>query len=137
MKENADKHLDKLSRKVIGKSAIESPSFDFTQVVMHQVQALQSPKATTYVPLISKRVWLVIALMFVGVMSYLIFGSSAANNKWVTALGLEHLPDVDLSYFLAQVEFSQTLIYAIMLFGIMLCVQIPILKRYFDKRLEA
>ncbi len=42
MKENADKHLDDLSRKVIGKSAIESPSFDFTKTIMSQIKTLET-----------------------------------------------------------------------------------------------
>ena len=51
MNENADKHLDNLSRRVIGKSAVESPSFDFTQTIMAQIKELKTSKVTTYVPL--------------------------------------------------------------------------------------
>jgi len=137
MKENADKHLDHLSRKVIGKSSIESPSFDFTQTVMTHINELKTSKVTTYVPLISKRVWSIIAIIFVGLLGYTFFGTSTQKTNWADKLGLEELPNLELNNPLANLEVSQTLIYSVLLFAIMLCIQIPILKRYFDKRFEA
>jgi len=137
MNENADKNLDNLSRKVIGESSVESPSFDFTQTLMAQIHGVNTSKATTYVPLISKRVWFIIAAAFVSVLGYLVFGTSAEQNSWVTDFGLDRISNIELSNPLATIEFSQTSIYAVALFAIMLCIQIPILKRHFDKRFEA
>ncbi|MCD2259997.1 DUF6688 domain-containing protein [Psychroserpens luteolus] len=137
MNENADKHLDHLSRKVIGKSAIERPSLDFTKDVMSHIKGLSTSKVTTYVPLISKRVWSMIAIICVGVIGYVVFGTSDSETTIFSSLGLERFTTFEINNPLASVEFSQTLIYAVLLFAVMMCVQIPILKRYFDKRYEA
>lgn len=137
MNESADKHLDNLSRKVIGESAIENPSFDFTQTVMSQITALNSSKATTYVPLISKRVWSLLAIVFVGVLGYLVLGSSNVESGWLSEIGIDRFLNYEISNPLSGFNMSQTMIYSIVLFGLMFCVQIPLLKRYFDKRLEA
>lgn len=132
MNENADKHLDKLSRKVIGKSVIESPSFDFTTTVMSQIEALNVSSVTTYKPLISKRIWTLILLGVIAVFGYVIFGNSSTNIKWLNDL---NLPSVSLNPF-PDFSPSQTMVYAVLLFAIMLCVQISFLKRYLDKRVE-
>nr|WP_321233618.1 hypothetical protein [uncultured Psychroserpens sp.] len=132
MKENADKHLDNLSRKVVGKSSIESPSFDFTNVVMSQIKALNS-SVTTYQPLISKRMWSFIMIGVITVFGYVIFGNMTIKNEWLRDLSLE---TVSFNPF-PEFNPSQTMIYAVLLFAIMFCIQIPLLKRYFDKRLES
>ena len=137
MNENVDKKLDNLSRKVMGNSVVESPSVNFTQNLMSQIISLNTSKVTTYVPLISKRVWLLIAVAFLGVLGYLIIGTSGEQNTSITDYGLDRIFNMQYSNPLSSVEFSQTLIYAVALFAIMLCIQIPILKRHFDKRFEA
>ncbi|MEH6535641.1 MAG: hypothetical protein V7719_04565 [Psychroserpens sp.] len=137
MNENADKHLDDLTRKVIGKSAMERPSLDFTQTIMSQIKALKTSKITTYVPLISKRMWSIMAVGMVAILVYIGLSTSGEESSWLNNLGLERFSNYELSNPLAGIEFSQTLVYAVLLFAIMLCIQIPILKRHFDKRFES
>ena len=137
MNENADKHLDNLSRKVIGKSAIESPSFDFTATVMSQIKELGKSKATTYVPLISKRVWFVLALATIGIVIYSIFGTSTTDSGLLDKIGMERFSNIEFNNPLDNFNVSQTLVYAVALFALMLCIQIPFLKHYFNKRYEA
>ena len=132
MNENADKGLDSLSRKVIGKSAIESPSFDFTKRVMSQINALSSSSVTTYVPLISKKVWALIATVFAGIVWLTRSGASKEKSSWVSNLDL----DYEFVSPFATLELSQTVVYAVLLFAIMFCIQIPLLKHYFNKRFD-
>ena len=136
MKENADKHLDDLSRKVIGKSAIESPSVDFTKSIMSQIKAVEVSKTTTYVPLISKRIWLFVTLGVFSAIGYVFFGSSTTQSKWLEYLNLNnYVGDLFKDAFFGF-DVSQTLFYSILLFGIMLLIQIPILKYQLNKRFE-
>ncbi|WP_299278563.1 hypothetical protein [uncultured Psychroserpens sp.] len=137
MNENADKHLDNLARKVIGKSAIESPSFDFTNTVMSQIKQLSTSKVTTYVPLISKRVWFIVAIAIIGVIVYSIFGSSTADSGLLDKIGMERFSNLEFNNPLGSLDISPTVIYSVLLFIVMLCIQIPFLKHYFDKRFEA
>ena len=137
MNENADKHLDDLSRKVIGKSAIEHTSLDFTQTVMSQIKALQPSKVTTYVPLISKRMWLVMGIGMVAVLVFITFNTSGQESGWLSKIGFDSITNYEFKNPLASLELSQTVIYALFFFAIMLCIQIPLLKGYFDKRFES
>ena len=136
MKENADKHLDDLSRKVIGKSAVESPSFDFTQTVMSQIKALGTSRATTYVPLISKRIWLLLSVGIASIIGYVLFGSSNTETTWFGNLELNRYIDFDISDAFSGFQVSQTMLYVALLFAVMLAIQIPILKHQLDKRFE-
>lgn len=136
MKENADKHLDDLSRKVIGKSAVESPSFDFTQTVMSQIKALGTSRATTYVPLISKRIWLLLSVGIASIIGYVLFGSSNTETTWFGNLELNRYVDFDITDAFSSFQVSQTMLYVALLFAVMLAIQIPILKHQLDKRFE-
>ncbi|WP_456442007.1 hypothetical protein [Psychroserpens sp.] len=136
MKENADKHLDDLSRKVIGKSSVESSSFDFTQTVMSQIKALETSRVTTYVPLISKRIWLLIGVSIVSMLWYILFGSSNTKTTWLEYLKLDHYVDFEVTNSFSSFEVSQTMFYIALLFAVMLAIQIPILKHQLDKRFE-
>jgi len=136
MKENADKHLDGLSRKVIGKSAIKSPSFDFTQTLMSQIKAIETSKVTTYVPLISKRIWLLISVGVLSVLGYVFFSSTNTKTKWFEYLKLDRYVDFEVTESFTGFDVSQTMLYVALLFAVMLAIQIPILKHQLDKRFE-
>ena len=134
MKENADKYLDELSRKVMGKSTLESPSLDFTKTVMSQIHNLSTSTITAYRPLISKPVWSFIALGVIAIFVYVIFGNpTASDTKWLESLNLQKF-SLDV---LPDYSPSQTLVYTVLLFTVMLCIQIPLLKHYFNKRIKA
>lgn len=136
MKENADKHLDDLSRKIIGKSTVESPSFEFTQTIMSKISALGTTKATTYVPLISKKMWLLISVGMFSVVGYVLFGASNNNSKWLDYLNLNNYINFSVMDIFSDFNVSKTMFYIALLFGIMFAIQIPILKHQLNKRLE-
>jgi hypothetical protein len=115
----------------MSKSSVESPSFDFTNTVMSQIQALNS-SVTSYTPLISKWVWSLIVLGVMAVFGYVIFGNSTSKSTWFKDLNLEGM---SFNMF-PEYNPSQTATYAVLLFTLMLCIQIPLLKRHFDKRLD-
>lgn len=133
MKENADKYLDDLSRKVIGKSALERPSLDFTQSVMSQVEAISNSSITTYKPLISKSVWLVITLLATSGVVYILFGAQS-KSLWLQQLNLEHY--ISFSNWIPSLEVSQTTVYVAVLYAIMFCIQIPLLKHQLNQRFK-
>lgn len=137
MNENVDKHLDDLSRKVMSHSTIEQPSFNFTQNIMVQIERVKASEVTTYVPLISKRIWVLIAIALLSISSGLaFFGTFNDDNSWLRQLQFDRFSEYSFPNPLANIEFSQTTYYAVILFAVVMCVQIPILKRYFDKRLQ-
>jgi hypothetical protein len=136
MEEQENKHLDNLSKKIIQRVAVESPSFNFTDAVMYKVNALSESKVTVYKPLISKTSWFIIGFCVLGLVSYiLLFGSKTESSNLLQYLDLSMLSKIDIDV-LPSVSLSKTFTYAILFFGLMVCVQIPLLKNHFDKRFE-
>ncbi|WP_242135519.1 hypothetical protein [Aestuariivivens marinum] len=132
MKENANNHLDDLTKKIIKDTAIERPSFNFTNTVMANVNAIAENKATVYRPLISKTVWFFVIGLFLVVFLYVLFFANQTEG-----LGWFNKIDFSLpSNYLPDFKFSKTVTYSIVLFGLMLSIQIPILKHHLDKRFE-
>jgi hypothetical protein len=135
MNDNIDKHIEKLVDNTMKNSKLESPSLDFTNVVMAQVNALQKSTVTTYQPLISKPWWFAIFVMALLVVLFIIFGSSTNETNWLSFIDISVLTDNKLSTALSGFKVSKIVMYSVVLFGIMLIIQVPILKNYFDKRI--
>ncbi len=135
MSDNIDKHIEKLVNKTMKKVSLETPSLDFTNTVMAQVNALGQSSVTTYKPLISKPMWFAIFAVALGIVLYIIFGTSTNQSGWLNFMDLSVLTNNKFSSALSGFTFSKTVLYSIVLFGIMLFIQVPILKNYFDKRI--
>ena len=135
MKENIDKHIENLVDKTMKKSTLESPSFDFTNAVMAQVNALEQSTVTTYKPLISKPMWFVLFALGFAIVLYIIFGMNTTETGWLNSIDLSVITDNKLSNAMSGFKVSKTVMYGVVLFGIMLFIQVPILKHYFDKRI--
>lgn len=137
MKENENKYVEAFTDKVLKDTKLESPSFDFTDAVMSQVEAIQYSKATRYKPLISKPVWVVISIGFLSFVAYLLFqNNTTTTSEWLTNIDFSLIFDNALTKLFSNLQFSNIFVYAMLLFAIMLCVQISWLKNYFDKRLS-
>ncbi len=135
MKHNIDDHLDKLAKKVMYETSLESPSLNFTANIMAQVNAVKISDVTVYKPLISKNVWLLFAVVIASVCAYFVFGNSLEGMGWFEAIDFSFLPNIEISNPLSSFTVSKTFMYSIVFFAIMLFIQIPILKRRFDDEL--
>jgi len=135
MKNNIDKHLEKLTNKIMEETSLESPSFDFTDNIMSQVQIIKTSDVTVYKPLISKSIWILIALGFITLIGYLIFGTTSQESEALFTINFDVLFNNRFTETLSAMKFSDTLMYAVVSLGIMLFIQIPLLKNYFDNRL--
>ncbi len=135
MNEKVDKQIEKLVERSMKTQSLESPSSNFTSMVMGQVLAIKQSKVTIYKPLISKPMWFAIFVVALLVVSYIIFGMNNSESTWLNFLDSSVLTDNRLSNTLSGFKVSKTVMYSVVLFGIMLFIQVPILKSYFDKRL--
>ncbi|SFZ92633.1 hypothetical protein SAMN05428642_102839 [Flaviramulus basaltis] len=132
MKEKADKYLDDLANKVIKRTTVQSPSFNFTAAVMSQVEVLNKKQTIVYKPLISKTIWVLISVGFLAIIIYALFsGNKVESTSWLNEMDFSALTNT-----LSSFKLSKTVMYAVVFFGFMICIQIPLLKNYFDKRLE-
>ncbi len=135
MSDNKDKNIERLVDKAMKHSELESPSLDFTNVVMSQVGALKQSAVTTYKPLISKPMWFAIFAIGLSIALYIMLGTSTTETGWLNYIDLSVLTNIKFSFALPEFAVSKTVIYAVVLFGLMLFIQVPILKHYFDERI--
>ena len=136
MKEQADKNIERLVDKIMNDASVETPSFNFTESVMSQVNALQNSDITVYKPLISKTTWMFIVFGFLALIGYFIFGAETEGTSWFSAIDFSVLSNNRLLEAIPSFELPKTVLYAVVLFAFMLCIQIPVLKNHFDKRFE-
>jgi membrane-associated PAP2 superfamily phosphatase len=136
MQEHTEQYLDKLAKKVMQSTPLEKPSLDFTANIMSKVSNIASNDITVYKPLISKRMWLVIAVLVVGSLFYGIFGSGLEAIGWFDKVDLSVISNNKITETISGIRFSKTLVYAIGLCGLVFFIQIPMMKHYLDKRLE-
>ena len=136
MKEHTEQHLDKLAKKAMQSSLLESPSLDFTANIMAKVEASAISHLTVYKPLISKRSWLLISILVIGGLSYGIFGSGLESLGWFDNIDYSMISNNKVTQAISGITFSKTLIYAVGFCGLLFFIQIPMMKHFFDKRLE-
>jgi len=128
MKEE-DKNIEKFIDKVMAETSLETPSFDFTSKIMAQVSVAKQPKVIEYEPLISKPVWYSIFAIIFGIMAYSFFSESKESQFDIDLSGA-------ISSLIPNVHFSDTTTYSVLIVTLMVLIQIPLLKNYFDKRFE-
>lgn len=135
MNENENKQMDNLSRKVIRKASLESPSFDFTTQIMAQLTVLKQSEATIYKPLISKKAWFVIFGCLVALVIYAI-GEQPQTPECFDTVDFSTLLNNKISGIFSRLTFSKTLQYALLSLSIMVLIQVYLFKRYLYKRFE-
>ena len=135
MQDHTEQHLDKLAKKMMQSTALEKPSLDFTANIMAKVEGITISDVTEYKPLISKRTWLVIVLLVVGVVAYGLLGG-VDGLGWFDKIDLSVMSNNKITEALSGITFSKTLMYAIGICGLVFFIQIPMMKHHLDKRLE-
>lgn len=135
MKENANKYLDHLVENLIKETKIESPSRNFTSEVMSQIEGLQTSRVTVYEPLISKTAWVLILLGFLALVGFVILFSPESNTSgWFDKINLNFLRSNRGSLFLFDFNLPKSLLIPLVFFSLLIWVQVPILRNYYNKR---
>lgn len=133
MKEQANTQVEKLVDKMMESSALESPSVDFTSQILSKINTLKQSKTMVYEPLISKKIWVLIISGCIALVVYAFFSTSSESSSWLSTVDYSKLPNFNISERLSTITFSKTMMYAIVLLSLMVFVQIPLLKNYYDK----
>ncbi|WP_299678533.1 hypothetical protein [uncultured Dokdonia sp.] len=136
MKENEEKLVDQVVSKAIQKVAVQSPSYDFTETLMHKIKVAKASQTTiVYQPLISKRVWGLLAIIFV-----LLIGFVSIQNVGLTSVSETlqevtnkipsfQIPTWELFSFKTSIEATSPFVYGAIVLAGFLLVEIAILKR--------
>jgi len=137
MKDNIENLLDELSKKVITASNLETPSLDFTANIMSNINVVaKQSESTIYKPLITKKAWFIIAVIFIAVCAYVLLGNTSESIGWFTNVDFSFVPSFNMASVFSEISFSKTVLYAIVVLAFMLFIQIPLLKKYFDTRIS-
>ena len=131
MKEHTNKDLEKFVEKVMKSSKLESPSFEFTAKVMSQVTKISNSAISVYRPLISKTTWGILLLLTFGIVIFSVFSKDTNTLGWFDTFDLSKIPNL-----FSGIQVSRTVMYSLVMFAVMLFIQVPMLKHYFNKRFE-
>jgi hypothetical protein len=131
--ESDEKKIEAFIEKLMSADTLEQPSVDFTDMVMSKVEAVANSQATVYKPLIPKAVWFLIIGGFIALVGCLTTNESEVNSSWLNRFDWSK---VSLNLFEnVSSNLSSTLMYAVVLLAIMISIQVPLLKYYFNKRM--
>ncbi|MCV9932224.1 hypothetical protein OIU80_08010 [Flavobacterium sp. LS1R47] len=129
--EESDKYYENLVDKVMAGSTLQKPSADFTSKIMSQILIAEKNKTIVYKPLISKSVWIVIFGCLIAFVGYIIFtGNKATDHE----LNVSTLYYSKIDNLIPVFQFSKNTSYAVLIVALMVLIQIPILKNYYDKK---
>ncbi|MCA0132062.1 hypothetical protein [Winogradskyella alexanderae] len=130
--EQDEKRITDLINKLMESDNLEKAPEGFTHSVMTEVEKFSKSPSIAYKPLIPKYVWWLIILFFLGSITYFNLNRSNTNNDSQFFV----LPEFSFRLFDTSIlDFSAGLMYAMVFLVIMICVQVPLVKQYYDKRL--
>ena len=133
--EHENEKLETMLEQLLRGDVLESPSANFTHKVMNEVYAIEESSSSVfqYKPLISKRAWWVIAIVFTALIAYIWTSGGASTES--SLLYSVQLPKFNYSV-LDNLKWQLTgaFKYGAIFFIIMILVQMTVLKSYFDKR---
>jgi hypothetical protein len=136
MEENKHiKEFDTFAKKYLKEIKTESLSKDFTASLMNKIVLENSKSVINTKALISKKVWVVI---FASVLAVVLIPFKASEKSLITMpkLDFSFLEKIQIPNLLENVSVSNTVMYAILFFGLMFMVQVIFLKNHFNKRFE-
>jgi hypothetical protein len=131
------KELDAFAKKYVKEIDKEGPSLGFTSNLMQKIveENHQFSKIDANKPLISKSIWILLALAVVAVL-FIPFKNNEESMFNFPDLNFSFLEKIQFSGFLETFTVSNTVLYAVLFFGIMLFAQVLFLKKYFNKNFE-
>lgn len=129
------KELDAFAKKYVQEIEQEKPSIDFTASIMNKIDLESRSEVFKTKALITKKGWFVISLL----VSAVIFIPFNKSEKSVL-----NLPELDFSFFnkiqipslFESFSVSNTVLYAVVFFGLMFFAQVVFLKNHFNKKFE-
>lgn len=131
MKENADEFLENLVKKTMKSPPLETPSSDFTSNIMARINVKST--TTVYQPLISKMGWMLILTTVIASVVYL-YVISAAEANWFKTIDFSTGLNNQITNLFSELKLARITTYAMLVCGLMLCAQVPILKYFINKR---
>ena len=137
MEENKHKNeLNAFAKKYVKEMKQEKPSFDFTASLMDKIVAeLQQKNVYNSSPLISNKIWFLIACAFIA-MLFIPFKESEKSMLEIPKIDFSFIDKIQIPNIFIDFSISNTTMYAILFFGFMVMIQVVFLKNHFEKRID-
>ena len=127
------KHIQDLTDKIMEESSLESPPFNFTANVMSQLQ--KQTIRIAYKPLISKKVWALVAACILIVVVFT-FNNSVSESSWLDMISFTGGFNYSLEGLIPNLEIPKTYVYSLVFLALFILIQIPYIKYINNKRLQ-
>lgn len=127
--------LDAFAKKYVKEIKVEQPSLDFTASIMKTILIESKYKVFKVSPLISKKAWVLILLSLVGIF-FIPFKESEKGVGYVSKIDFSFFNTIESLNLFNSISVSNTVLYSILIFGLMVLVQVFYLKKYFESRLN-
>lgn len=134
MEEN--KNLDELdifAKKYIREIEEEKPSVDFTTTIMQTITQVEKVTVYDSTPLISKKMWFVLAGIL-GVCMFLVSKEKSVEWLKMPKLKLDYFSRFQFPNLFDNITVSNTMLYTCFFFTLMIFVQIYYLKNHFTRK---
>ncbi|MDY8134100.1 hypothetical protein [Aquimarina sp. 2201CG5-10] len=117
---------------LVKEAGLEKPSVGFLQNVMSQVNALEIQSSIEYKPLISRKAWIVIALIVLSILIS-VFYFSNNNEPILRRFDLSFLQKIEFKNPLSDFTLHKTTTYGILFLAALFFLQVTLLKRRIDR----
>ncbi|MCE2611493.1 hypothetical protein LVD13_00815 [Flavobacteriaceae bacterium D16] len=134
MQASDDKSWERFIDKVMQEAEPEKLTGDFTENVLGALDAIENaPLVSGYKAPISRMTWLVLGVVFAGVLVWSSLGSTSLQWGWTSRLST-YLDIGSLFEELTLPALEYTSLYSIGLFALFVLLQLVYMKRLFDRR---
>jgi len=134
MEENKQTQIDAFLKKQLQDIPLERPSQNFTSNIMDAIQQEESTATIKYKPLISKKVWFLVAAAIAAIF-FIPFQKKEGGLLEKVSLDFSFLDELNVSGLFSGLSVSTTVFYGLLLFAVMMLIQVVYLKGYFAKRI--
>ncbi|WP_438424755.1 hypothetical protein [Aquimarina macrocephali] len=118
---------------LVKEAGLETPSVDFLKNVMERVELSTVEMSSAYKPLISKKVWFVIAVVTAVLLCATPFLSDSKESI-LSSIDFSFFNKISIKNPFSDFTFHKTTIYGILFLALLFLIQITILKRRIDRR---
>lgn len=126
--------LDAFAKRYVKEIPQEKLSIDFTAAIMQNI--LEDSRSSVFTPkaLISKKGWFLITGLLI-VAIFVPFKQMKETTIKFPELDFSFLDTVEIPNLFDLISVSETVLYALFFFGLMVMAQVVFLKGYFEKRI--
>lgn len=133
--ENKEQKLDDFMKNVFKEEFLETPPDGFTYNVMSKINTLDTvSEVTSYKPLISKTVWVVLGCLSVGLVLLVVYGNIGLNLNWLPVKLKDSAGIAAVFEKVGTLNLGSTTVYSMVAVLLIIYVQIYMLKRMIDRR---